>query len=83
MRPEALSLGSSTGQGRGGPTPTPRVDDRPKSTSQLRGEWPDGLVSALTPLLELLVDESVTEIEATSRVSLIADSASGSLSAAT
>lgn len=29
-----------------------------------RGTWPDGLVSALTPLLDLLVDESITEIEA-------------------
>lgn len=30
----------------------------------LRGDWPDGLISALTPLLDLLLDEGVTEIEA-------------------
>jgi pilus assembly protein CpaF len=33
-------------------------------TLDLRGSWPDGLVSALTPLLDLLVDDTVTEIEA-------------------
>jgi pilus assembly protein CpaF len=32
--------------------------------TKLRGTWPDGLVSALTPLLDLLADETVTEIEA-------------------
>jgi pilus assembly protein CpaF len=32
--------------------------------SGLRGSWPDGLVSALAPLLDLLGDETVTEIEA-------------------
>ena len=31
---------------------------------QLRGRWSDALVGALTPILELLVDEEVTEIEA-------------------
>jgi pilus assembly protein CpaF len=31
---------------------------------RLRGEWPDALVSALTPVIELLVDDEVTEIEA-------------------
>ena len=31
---------------------------------KLRGTWPDGLISALTPLLDLLTDETVTEIEA-------------------
>lgn len=30
----------------------------------LRGSWPDGLISGLTPLLDLLGDETVTEIEA-------------------
>jgi pilus assembly protein CpaF len=33
-------------------------------TAELKGEWPDGLISALTPLLALLADEAVTEIEA-------------------
>lgn len=31
---------------------------------QLRGRWSDALVGALTPILELLVDDRVTEIEA-------------------
>jgi pilus assembly protein CpaF len=35
-----------------------------RGVAGLRGIWPDGLVSALTPLLELLADERVTEIEA-------------------
>jgi pilus assembly protein CpaF len=34
------------------------------AAARLRGSWPDGLVSALTPVLELLVDDAVTEIEA-------------------
>lgn len=34
------------------------------SNPVLRGNWPDGLLSALTPILELLADERVTEIEA-------------------
>ncbi len=33
-------------------------------TFDLRGTWTDGLVSALTPLLDLLADDTVTEIEA-------------------
>lgn len=32
--------------------------------AKLRGSWPDGLLQALTPLLPLLADDQVTEIEA-------------------
>jgi pilus assembly protein CpaF len=38
--------------------------DAGEVVGRLRGHWPDGLVSALTPLLELLADDNVTEIEA-------------------
>jgi pilus assembly protein CpaF len=40
------------------------MNDGSDSIPILRGIWPDGLLSALTPILELLADERVTEIEA-------------------
>jgi pilus assembly protein CpaF len=40
------------------------MSDVHEPAAALRGVWPDGLVAALNPILDLLADERVTEIEA-------------------